>query len=201
MAQHFATFRFIANMILAGCSVSMGAYAYLQAPGLIGSVLFIAGLLPVYYYHLNLYTDIVRAINLKVPMDYVCLLVILAANIFGCLLSSLLVTDAATILACQEIVTARAEVGFWESIVNGAGCGFIMTLISQNWKKNKLCLLIGVPAFILSGFTHSVAESFFFYVGWDVVTAANTLAMFGVIIGNFIGGLIYRIGTAPLRRK
>lgn len=201
MTNRFRILQFAASMILAGCSISMGAYAYLQAPGPIGSILFIAGLLPVYYYHFSLYTDAVRAMNLKALPDFVCLLMILVGNIFGCLLSSLLVTDAATVLACQEIVTARAEAGFWESVVNGTGCGFIMTLISQNWKKNKLCLLIGVPAFILSGFTHSVAESFFFYVGWDVVTAANTLAMFGVIIGNFIGGLIYRIGTAPLRRK
>ncbi len=117
-------------------------------------------------------------------------------NAFGCLLSSCLVRyDTQLVAACQQIVERRADLGFLKSIVTGMGCGFIMTLIVTTWKKTPVPLLLGIPAFILSGMTHSVADVFFYSLGYEALTPAAFTSYAGTVLGNFLGGVAYKLGS------
>lgn len=187
-------FKIFASMTLAGVCISLGAYAYLQSPGPIGAVLFSIGLMSVVHYKFFLYTGVLhKATGLA---DFGILPVILLFNIVGCWISSRLVVDADIIAQCETIVSQRADLGFGQATARGMGCGFIVTLAVQAWKKNHWALLIGVPAFILTGFTHSVADAFYYCVGNAAITPAAVVSYCGTAIGNFIGGRIYKLGES-----
>lgn len=183
----------ILNFMLAGISISLGAYMNLQHPGILGAILFSIGIMSVCKFRFVLYTGAIR--KTEDPCHILALLLILIGNIAGCVLMSfwsMFNTDIVS--SCQKIVMQRTDWGFLECMARGAGCGFIMTLAVSTWKKTPWPLLIGIPAFVLCGFTHSVADAFYYSVGWDVLTGASFLAYLGTVIGNFVGGIIYKIG-------
>ncbi len=180
--------------ILAGCSISLGAYIYLRVGGALGACLFSVGLLSVLTFGFGLYTGQIRNFK-RWKTDIAWLLGILVLNIVGCVIASLLASgDAELVAACRRIVERRAELGFLPSIATGAGCGFIMTLAVSAWKDSPWPLLLGIPAFILAGLTHSVADAFYFAAGWESITAAAMGSYAGTVIGNFIGGVIFKLG-------
>lgn len=185
-------FKIFASMTLAGVCISLGAYAYLQNPGPIGAVLFSVGLMSVVHFKFLLYTGVLH--KATGFFDFGILPVILIFNIVGCWISSQLVNDTSVVAQCEAIVSQRAGLGFWQATARGMGCGFIVTLAVQAWKKNPWALLIGVPAFILTGFTHSVADAFYYCVGKAAITPVAAVAYCGTVIGNFIGGRIYKLG-------
>lgn len=181
----------IGSMMLAGISISLGAYIYLKVGGIIGAIMFSIGLISVIHYRFGLYTGWIK--NFKNWDDSFVLMMILLLNIFGCFLMSLTISDQQIIQQCNDIVANRAEMGIWKSIFNGAGCGFIITLSVMC--KNRITLLIGIPAFILAGFTHSIADAFYYCVGHSSVNGAAMLSYLGTVIGNFIGGIIFKAGS------
>lgn len=61
--------------------------------------------------------------------------------------------------------------------------------------KNRIALLIGIPAFILAGFTHSIADAFYYCVGHSSINGAAMLSYLGTVIGNFIGGIVFKAGS------
>ncbi len=189
------TIRRYSCMILAGCCVSLGAYIYLKVGGALGAFMFSVGLMSVLTFGFSLFTGKIRMFgNLK--QDIPWLGSILFFNIVGCALTSLLMTgDEQIVSACQQIVAKRAELGFWSSIATGAGCGFIMTLVVSAWDKSPYPLLLGIPAFILAGLTHSIADAFYFSVAWQSVTWAAMTSYAGTVIGNFLGGITFQLGS------
>lgn len=165
----------------------------LQHPGILGAILFSTGLMSVCKFRFVLYTGAIR--KTEDPWHIIALFLILIGNIAGCALMSLwAIFNTNIIESCQEIVTQRTNWGFLECMARGAGCGFIMTLAVSTWKKTPWPLLIGIPAFVLCGFTHSVADAFYYSVGWEVLSGTSFLAYLGTVIGNFIGGIIFKIG-------
>ncbi len=189
------TLRTYGGRILAGCSISLGAFVYLKVGGPLGACLFSVGLLSVVTFGFGLFTGQIRNFR-NWRTDITWLLNILLCNIAGCILCSLLCSgDADIIGACRSIVERRAELGFLSSIATGAGCGFIMTLAVTGWKNGPWPLLIGIPAFILAGLTHSVADAFYFAVGWESINTAAMGSYAGTVIGNFLGGIAYLAGS------
>ena len=196
MKQLQVKFKTLVNMTLAGVCISLGAYAYLINPNPLGAILFSIGLMAVIHYKFGLYTGAIHTVN--DVFDGVCLLVILAFNIIGCWLSSFLVSDPDIIQQCEEIVMQREQCTFIQAIANGMGCGFIITLAVLSWNQNKWALLVGIPAFILAGFTHSIADAFYYTVGWKAISWSAIWTYCGTVIGNFIGGSIYKLGTSAI---
>jgi len=189
--------RLIRSSILAGVAIGIAGFGYLAIGGLAGAVLFAFGLLTVVGYKLKLYTGTAGFIN---KGDLPDLLVILLGNIVGCLLVGLL-TRASNLdlqAAAQKILEVRLQNGALRCGLLGIGCGFIMTTaVTFSREKNYLPLLFGVPLFIICGFTHCVADAFYYLSVPAAFLKAHWLEIIGVyvsiVIGNFIGCNLVRI--------
>ncbi len=186
-----------ANIVLAGISISLGCYIYLVVGGPLGALLFTVGLSAVCTFGFRLYTGQIKNTDswAWIPM----LAYILLLNIVGCVLASLLGSGNAEVVEkCMAIVAKRADAGFLASVATGTGCGFLMTLAVVTWKTHPLVLFVSIPAFILSGLTHSVADAFYYACGWQAITTSAVLAYLGTALGNFIGGIIFKLGQRNL---
>ena len=189
--------RLIRSSILVGVAIGIAGFGYLAIGGLAGAVLFAFGLLTVVGYKLKLYTGTAGFINKGEVLD---LLVILMGNIVGCLLVGLL-TRASNLelqAAAQKILEVRLQNGALRCGLLGIGCGFIMTTaVTFSREKNYLPLLFGVPLFIICGFTHCVADAFYYLSVPAAFLKAHWLEVIGVyvsiVIGNFIGCNLVRI--------
>ncbi len=190
------TIKMYCGRILAGCCIALGAYIYLKVGGPLGAFMFSVGLMSVLTFGFGLFTGQIRNFS-EWKKDLPWLLGILLFNAIGCILISFLMrNDAQIVAACQQIVARRSELGFLKSIATGAGCGFLMTLAVTAWKDSPWPLLLSIPAFILSGLTHSVADVFFYAVGWEVISLAALYSYAGTVVGNFIGGIAYKSGCS-----
>ena len=187
-----------ANAILAGISISLGTYVYLQVQGLTGAVLYSVGLLAVVYYQFILYTGAGGKVHNL--FELACLIVVLMLNGIGCWAVSLGIHDPAIIQLCEYVVRDRGQLSFWGAMMRGMGCGFVLTMAMQCWKDNKWSLLIGAPAFILAGFTHSVTDIFYYCIGFSAITKSAVWALCGTIVGNFVGGNVYQLGTSEIKK-
>lgn len=189
--------RLIRSSILAGICIGIAGFGYLVLGGLAGAVLFAFGLLTVVGYKLKLYTGTAGFINKGEIPD---LIIILLGNIVGCLLVGLL-TRASNMdlqVAAQKILEIRLQNGPLRCGLLGIGCGFIMTTsVTFAREKNYLPLLFGVPLFIICGFTHCVADAFYYLSVPAAFLKAHWLEILGVyvciVIGNFIGCNLVRI--------
>lgn len=189
--------RLIRSSILAGITIGIAGFGYLAVGGLAGAVLFAFGLLTVVGYKLKLYTGTAGFVN---KGEFVDLLVILLGNIVGCLLVGLL-TRASNLelqAAAQKILEVRLQNGALRCGLLGIGCGFIMTTaVTFSREKNYLPLLFGVPLFIVCGFTHCVADAFYYLSVPIDFLKLHFLEIIGVyvsiVLGNFIGCNLVRI--------
>ena len=187
----------IRSSILAGITIGIAGFGYLAIGGLAGAVLFAFGLLTVVGYKLKLYTGTAGFVNKGELVD---LLVILLGNIVGCLLVGLL-TRASNLelqAAAQKILEVRLQNGALRCGLLGIGCGFIMTTaVTFSREKNYLPLLFGVPLFIICGFTHCVADAFYYLSVPIDFLKVHFLEIIGVyvsiVLGNFIGCNLVRI--------
>ena len=68
-----------------------------------------------------------------------------------------------------------------------------MFLSVDTWKKGtKIGIFIYIPVFILCGFDHSIANSFYNGIanGFNAFTLQNLLIFAVVILGNAAGGML-----------
>ena len=197
------TFR---SSVLSGIAVAIAGWGFLAVPNIIGAVLFSFGLLTVVNYKLKLYTGTAGFVPLRYEDGRSRwlkaigeLLFILGANIFGCLLVSLLTRLSPMELGeqAQKILESRLEIGPLHAGLLAIGCGFIMTTVVTFAREGKpLTLLFGVPLFINCGFPHCLADAFYYMT----VPVDYTLSHLGevavlypcLVIGNFIGCNLYR---------
>ncbi|MDE5732509.1 MAG: formate/nitrite transporter family protein [Bacteroidales bacterium] len=186
----------IRSSLLAGIAIGIAGFGYLALGGLAGAVLFSFGLLTVVGYRLKLYTGTAGFIKKN---EVGQLMLILAGNIAGCLLVALLSRTSPLGLqdAAQKILEVRLKTGALRCGLLGIGCGFIMTTaVTFAREKNYLPLLFGVPLFIMCGFTHCVADAFYYLCVPVSFLKAHALEVLGVyasiVLGNFIGCNLYR---------
>lgn len=189
--------RLIRSSVLAGIAIGIAGFGYLAVGGLAGAVLFSFGLLTVVGYKLKLYTGTAGFIN---KGEFPELMLILLGNIVGCLLVGLLTRASNMDLqaAAQKILEIRLGNGPLRCGLLGIGCGFIMTTaVTFAREKNYLPLLFGVPLFIICGFTHCVADAFYYLAVPAAFLKAHWLEVLGVylsiVLGNFIGCNLVRI--------
>lgn len=161
--------KLLRSSIFAGIAIGTAGFGFLAAGvqseaygSLAGAVLFSFGLLTVVGYRLKLYTGTAGFIN---KGEVGQLFMILLGNIIGCFIASLLarVTPLEIQASAQRILELRLRTGAVRCGLLGIGCGFIMTTAVQFARqKQYLPLLFGVPLFIICGFTHCVADAFYY---------------------------------------
>ena len=180
------------SSFLSGVCISIGCIVNLKVGGLWGAILFSFGLLTVCYYGLKLYTGTAGFIKSR---ELGSLIHILFGNVVGALGMMLLCSNAIPEIteSAASIVQNRLNHGAISCGLLAIGCGFIMTTAVQHYREGGkvLPILIGVPVFILCGFAHSIADSFYFLVGHNYSFALLWVWIMEVL-GNFIGCNLYR---------
>lgn len=195
---------FISRGILAGIAISIGGTIYLKIGGVAGAVLFAFGLIAVVSMGLNLFTGKAQFVWGRGESGefkqggHVWLFSILALNIIGCMICARAMQSADMMESAVSILDKRLSNNLLRNGILAMGCGFIMTLAVQNAAKGKwLPLLFGIPAFIICGFPHCVADAFYIAsLPWDYVAnnGGDLAAFYAVIVaGNYVGCNLYRL--------
>lgn len=174
---------------LAGMCIGLAAYIYLTVGGIIGAVLFSLGLIAVLEFKADLFTGKYGFYKLKTEhwYDYILYpLCILWGNILGVVLVTICMPSTN-----PDIVNAIIQTRMTDSIgtlfAKGVGCGFLMTVAVYVYKQTHsyIGILLCIPAFILSGLNHCIADIFYWYSNgpfnwrWFITVAGN---WFGCII-------------------
>ena len=178
--------------ILAGVVIALGCVASLCAPNYVGLILFAIGLLMVKRFGLRLLTGKAGFMieeRVKAPKAAIELGRIFAFNALG----TFLVALAALLMwnvDSPEIALAisRAQVEELLSVfVRSIFCG--MLVYAGVKAETALETIMYVFAFLVAGFTHSIAYSFYFWI--SVLTAqGNVQMLFALLIaavGNVLG--------------
>ena len=187
--------------LFAGVLIAIAGWGFLANP-VLGMFLFCVGLIAVVKYQTRLYTG--TAGFLSSWRDLPSLLLILLGNIAGCLAvaSVALVSPLPLGEAAIKVISSRLAVGWWETGLLAIGCGLLMSLAVDFARKNRdfsdwLPLLFAVPAFILCGFPHCVADAFYccvYLFSASDIPWLSLAAYYGaIVLGNFIGCNIYRL--------
>ena len=199
--------KILRSSIFAGICIGTAGFGFLASGiqaetygNLVGAVLFSLGLLAVVGYKLKLYTGTAGFIEKNQVGE---LFLILLGNIIGCLCLALLARVSPMDIqgAAQNILELRLRTGALRCGLLGIGCGFLMTTAVTFARQEKyLPLLFGVPLFIVCGFTHCVADAFYYLCVPVAFMKAHALQILGVyaciVTGNLIGCNLYRIVLA-----
>lgn len=193
--------------ILSGLMIAVGGTIYLSciAKGWtpFGAVLFAAGLYTICVYGFNLYTGKVGyiAYNFK-DVNYIgFVILILVFNLITTYLLGIVCAYAfpAIVEPARKIYEAKLAAPLLRLLITGIFCGLLMFLAVDTWKKGSpFGCFIYIPVFIISGFDHSIANSFYNGVAngfADAFTMQNALVVITVVIGNAIGGMLVPMMT------
>lgn len=192
------------SSILAGMLIGLAGYIYLTVGGIVGAFMFLFGLLGVCYMGLHLYTGKAGSCSfnkfeLSEPTSITNLFLIILFNIIGTVIVSYSIPVSDTVLEnLEKIHNNRANVAIADAIIRSIFCGLIMEIAVYMYRygKTPLGAILGVPLFILCGFYHCVADSFYlslhyFKVGFNDM---HCYVIYGIsIIGNLVGCNIRRL--------
>lgn len=196
--------KLIRSSVFAGFAIGCAGFGFLASGiqsqvygSLFGSILFSFGLLTVVGYKLALYTGTAGFIRKN---EIGQLFTILGGNILGCLLVALIARVSPMDIqgAAQRILELRMKTGPVRCGILGIGCGFMMTTaVTFARRQQYLPLLFAVPLFIVCGFTHCIADAFYYLCVPVTFLKANALKVIIVylciVLGNLIGCNLYRI--------
>lgn len=191
--------KFLSGSVMAGACIGIAATIYLKVGGVVGSVMFAFGLIVVVAMKLPLFTGQAQHVWSRRMEEYSLLGLMLLLNIVGCLVISSLTCNAELTAASEKIISTRLERGPLMCGVLSIPCGFIMTAAVRGagMKGNWLPLLFGVPAFIICGFPHCVADSFYYVSCSREFVEANGLSLLAAylptVLGNYLGCNAYRL--------
>lgn len=166
--------------IMGGLSISIGFLCYINCPNIFGACLFSIGLYLVLWNDFYLFTGKIG--YCKTAKDFLQCLFIFIGNGIGCCLSLI-----------QEIPEEMVENKFSQPLgiifVKGAICGVLIFTAADLYKKGKVFApALAVPAFIMSGAEHCIADICF------MISARtfNVLGLLVVIMGNSFGSLFMK---------
>jgi formate/nitrite transporter FocA (FNT family) len=191
---------YLKHAILAGVCISFGGTAYLKSSavlpeigGFIGALLFAFGLIVVIHNKHVLYTGTAGFVTKEtwgiVPISII-------GKLVGCVIMGMMVRYVQPSLTevADGIINTRLTNGLLKNCLLAILCGFIMTEAVYHSKFNGeryLPLIFGVPLFIVCGFTHSIADIFYYAMGSTELLLENVSQIFCIwvstLVGNFIG--------------
>ena len=188
--------------IWSGILIGLAGWIFVSVGGgLLGSILFAIGLLCVVLFGSFLYTGKAGSWNFRpftFRQDVWGLVKVLLGNIIGCGIIGVIAIMSGTLEINETltgIIQSRESHDAFQTIARGIGCGILMELAvwSYREKGTVLGVLFCVPAFIMSGFYHSVADAFYYIAAYDRLDVWALWVYPLTVIGNFIGCSFRRI--------
>ncbi len=182
------------SALLAGFSIGLAADVCLNVGGLAGACLFAVGLLIVVSLGFDLFTG--KAQFVWGRKGLLWLITMLTFNVLGTGIASAIIGDSVPVAAAEGIIQSRLDMGWWKCGLMAVPCGFIMTASVRAARNgNWWVILLGVPTFILCGFPHCIADSFYaacVNAEWSVYGLQCWLP---VVLGNYLGCNLYRLSN------
>lgn len=169
--------------IFAGIFIAIGAAANIKLGGVIGAVIFSVGLICILTLKLKLYTGAIGFA--KTTSDFINCAIILVGNIVGTLTITVLIPGT------SEIMLNKIEVSPLTIFFRAMICGFLIHAAVFAYKKynNLLVTCFAVPAFILIGAEHSIADFAYLWCSPNIdMYQINYLLI--IILGNACGSLL-----------
>lgn len=182
--------------ILAGLAVSLGGYVFLSCENkYVGSVLFSVGLLTVVYLGLNLYTGRIGYIFSQNCEERIDTLFSLPGNVLGCLCAGLLKPPVGQV---ESLVASKLTKPLSGVFIDGILCGILIFICVDIFKRkqNPIAIIFCVPAFILCGFEHSVADAFYI-ANARAFSLESLWFLLMVAAGNAVGGVLIPLLLNP----
>lgn len=180
--------------ILAGIFIGIAGFGYLAVGGIIGAVLFAFGLIGVVSYKCKLFTGTAGYVTKETWPD---LSWILVGNLIGTFLIGLMSKVSPMNLneAAEKIIDLRINTPTGHLFVLAIGCGFLMTTAVEFARKSHwLPLLFAVPMFILCGFPHCIADSFYVFACRQCPDIEVLIPKyFMIVFGNLVGCNTFRL--------
>lgn len=174
--------------IFAGIMIGIAGTVYISvSEKYVGAVLFAVGLIVICYFEYNLYTGKIG--YAKSYKDIPFLLKCVIGNLIGVFLVSL-ATDVNT----TEMIISKLNVPLYVTFLKGIFCGFLMYVSVDVFKryKNVIGICYCIPAFLLAGFEHSIADMF--YICCSGIYTLETLVFILVVLaGNTVGSLMHKL--------
>lgn len=187
--------------IMAGVVVGLGGTALLELQNVyLGAFLFAGALFIILSLEYDLFTGQVGYFFYKERKPYaIHLLVVLVGNLIGTFLTAMMIRATRLgplLMAEAQLKTAvKMEDSFLSLFILAIFCNMFVTNAAHQFKYNPyqvgkyMAIFVSIMTFALSGYEHSIADSFFFFLAGDFNMAA--LRAFGIVLlGNIVGGLI-----------
>ena len=189
----------IVKSILAGVAISLGAVIYLLCTDkIVGALLFSVGILMVMEFKLLLFTGYVPTQRETQSFsDYLknSGIVFVGNLIGGALTAGLLALtrlQEKLYTATSNVCQIKLDDHLLSIFILSIFCGIIIAGIvkATNLKHRVLYVAMMIATFILCGYEHVVANSFYFSFSLKLFTLEGALLMLVCMLGNFVGGII-----------
>lgn len=178
----------ITKSVLAGVLIALAGLIYLKTTDkTVGALLFSLGLCSVLVLQANLYTGKIGYVNSWESLWKAFIMLIF--NLAAAYLVGLICRE---IYGSSTAMDSRLAKTWYEIFFDGIGCGACIYLSVELYKRTKsfVPVILGVMAFILAGFEHTVADAM--YLGFSEPTWLGFAYVLLVAVGNSIGSLIIR---------
>ena len=191
----------IIDGVLAGILIALGGAVFLACINpetpysrYIGAVFFSLALVCICMRGYSLYTGKIGLLYEKHSKnDISVLLLCLLGNLIGTVVCGYLLAYMMPSLkeTALSLCTGKLEQGYGFGFLRAIFCGILVYLAVDIYRNNKttLGILLCIPAFILSGFEHSIADMFYFAAS-GIVSFEAFLYLLLILLGNSVGGLL-----------
>ncbi len=192
----------ISEGILAGILISLGGAVFLacvqpETPysRYIGAFLFSLALICICIRGYALYTGKIGLLFDRHKKDDVSLLLLcLLGNAAGTVVCGAVIGWMMPALreTANTLCTAKLAQGYGFGFLRAIFCGMLVYLsvdVYQNHGHSVIGIVFCIPAFILSGYEHSIADIFYFATA-GIVAGDAFLYLVMILLGNSVGGLI-----------
>ena len=179
--------------ILAGLCITLGGCVLLGCENrYIGALLFSVALPTICMLGFSLYTGKVGyLVNSHKGKDFATVYSGLLGNIIGCFGFGFLASESlpALVAKAQALCQGKLEQSFTEALIRAFFCGVLMYIAVRLYREKSTIvgIFVCVPAFILSGFEHSIANMFYFAAA-RIFHGEMVLYLLVIVLGNSLGG-------------
>lgn len=193
--------RTLVKSVMAGVFIGLGCVVNLTVGGVMGAALFSLGLTAILVFGFNLFTGKASDFS-QGQISLGKLGVILVGNLVGTFLLACAIgyspLGVAIMPQAHAIISTRLANGFIWNFVLSVFCGIlVITAIKMfKWSKGNLFMvMLPVMAFILCGFGHCIADSFYFWFmpSWYGLYSVIVSEIFGNFVGCCLMGMVLMI--------